>query len=199
MRRRQEGFTWSGGFKAAIWLLGLPPKAVRLALPLSGFAGARIRRDGRSRPDRCRSLGFPYTGPRMLESEGYRVVGAAGDVGSTIEAGRAVQPEVALVDVYLPDGDGLGVAFGDVDRFAHSLRHVAEGGSARPGGRRARPGPPSPSGPARGSHRARARAAGANGGGSIEPGDRRPTRGERARRREARDSYLRKARSDARR
>jgi DNA-binding NarL/FixJ family response regulator len=47
---------------------------------------------------------------RMLESEGYRVVGEAGDVASAIEAARALKPELALVDVYLPDGDGFQVA-----------------------------------------------------------------------------------------
>jgi DNA-binding NarL/FixJ family response regulator len=47
---------------------------------------------------------------RMLESEGYRVVGEAGDVASAIEAARALEPELALVDVYLPDGDGFEVA-----------------------------------------------------------------------------------------
>ena len=46
---------------------------------------------------------------RMLESEGYTVVGEAGDVASAIEAARALEPEVALVDVYLPDGDGFEV------------------------------------------------------------------------------------------
>jgi DNA-binding NarL/FixJ family response regulator len=47
---------------------------------------------------------------RLLESEGYRVVGEAGDLASAIEAARALEPELALVDVYLPDGDGFEVA-----------------------------------------------------------------------------------------
>ena len=45
----------------------------------------------------------------MLECEGYRVVGEAADVASAIEAARALEPELALVDVYLPDGDGFEV------------------------------------------------------------------------------------------
>ena len=54
--------------------------------------------------------GFRAQARRMLESEGYRVVGEAGDVSSAIEAVRALRPDLALVDVYLPDGDGFEVA-----------------------------------------------------------------------------------------
>ena len=51
--------------------------------------------------------GFRTQARRMLECEGYRVIGEAGDVASGLEAARAVRPELALVDVYLPDGDGF--------------------------------------------------------------------------------------------
>jgi DNA-binding NarL/FixJ family response regulator len=54
--------------------------------------------------------GFRTQARRMLESEGYRVVGEAGDVASAVEAARALEPELALVDVYLPDGDGFELA-----------------------------------------------------------------------------------------
>jgi DNA-binding NarL/FixJ family response regulator len=54
--------------------------------------------------------GFRAQARRMLEAEGYRVVGEAGDMTSAIEAARALGPELALVDVYLPDGDGFEVA-----------------------------------------------------------------------------------------
>jgi DNA-binding NarL/FixJ family response regulator len=54
--------------------------------------------------------GFRAQARRMLESEGYRVVGEAGDVASALEAARSLAPELALVDVYLPDGDGFEVA-----------------------------------------------------------------------------------------
>ena len=53
--------------------------------------------------------GFRAQVRRMLESEGYRVVGEAGDAASALEAARALNPELALVDVYLPDGDGFEV------------------------------------------------------------------------------------------
>jgi DNA-binding NarL/FixJ family response regulator len=54
--------------------------------------------------------GFRAQARRMLESEGYRVVGEAGDVASALEAARSLAPELALVDVFLPDGDGFEVA-----------------------------------------------------------------------------------------
>jgi DNA-binding NarL/FixJ family response regulator len=54
--------------------------------------------------------GFRAQARRMLESEGYRVVGEAGDAASAIEAARALGPGLALVDVYLPDGNGFELA-----------------------------------------------------------------------------------------
>lgn len=54
--------------------------------------------------------GFRTHARRMLECEGYRVVGEAGDVGSAVEAARALEPELAIVDVCLPDGNGFELA-----------------------------------------------------------------------------------------
>jgi DNA-binding NarL/FixJ family response regulator len=54
--------------------------------------------------------GFRAQARRMLESEAYRVVGEADDAASAVEAARDHGPELALVDVYLPDGDGFEVA-----------------------------------------------------------------------------------------
>jgi DNA-binding NarL/FixJ family response regulator len=54
--------------------------------------------------------GFRTHARRMLECEGYRVVGEAGDVCSGLEAARALEPELAIVDVYLPDGNGFELA-----------------------------------------------------------------------------------------
>jgi two-component system response regulator EvgA len=51
--------------------------------------------------------GFRAQARRLLESEGYRVIGEAGDCTSGLEAARTLQPQLALVDVYLPDGDGF--------------------------------------------------------------------------------------------
>jgi DNA-binding NarL/FixJ family response regulator len=51
--------------------------------------------------------GFRAQARRLLEAEGYRVVGEAYDCASAVEAARDLAPELALVDVYLPDGDGF--------------------------------------------------------------------------------------------
>ena len=51
--------------------------------------------------------GFRAHARRFLECEGYRVVGEAADSASAFEAARELVPEVALVDVYLPDADGF--------------------------------------------------------------------------------------------
>ncbi|MGH2980707.1 MAG: response regulator [Solirubrobacterales bacterium] len=47
---------------------------------------------------------------RLLDSEGYRVVAEAADCASALRAARELAPELALVDVYLPDGDGFDLA-----------------------------------------------------------------------------------------
>jgi DNA-binding NarL/FixJ family response regulator len=45
----------------------------------------------------------------LLESEGWRVVGEAADGTAALEAARALQPDVVLLDVNLPDLDGFTV------------------------------------------------------------------------------------------
>jgi two-component system, NarL family, nitrate/nitrite response regulator NarL len=51
--------------------------------------------------------GFRACARGLLESEGYRVIGEAADCASALEAARSLEPELALVDVHLPDGDGV--------------------------------------------------------------------------------------------
>ena len=51
--------------------------------------------------------GFRSQARRLLEWEGYRVVGEAADSASALEAARELRPELALVDVHLPDADGF--------------------------------------------------------------------------------------------
>jgi DNA-binding NarL/FixJ family response regulator len=51
--------------------------------------------------------GFRACARELLESEGYRVVGEAADCASAVEAARELEPELALVDVHLPDADGF--------------------------------------------------------------------------------------------
>jgi DNA-binding NarL/FixJ family response regulator len=51
--------------------------------------------------------GFRACARRLLETEGYVVVGEAGDSASALEAARELEPDIVLVDVYLPDFDGF--------------------------------------------------------------------------------------------
>jgi DNA-binding NarL/FixJ family response regulator len=46
---------------------------------------------------------------RLLEAEGFEVVGEAADGASAIAAASALHPEVVLLDVNLPDLDGFEV------------------------------------------------------------------------------------------
>jgi CheY-like chemotaxis protein len=46
----------------------------------------------------------------LLESEGFVVVGEAADGGSAIEQTTALSPDLILLDIQLPDIDGLEVA-----------------------------------------------------------------------------------------
>jgi DNA-binding NarL/FixJ family response regulator len=54
--------------------------------------------------------GFRECARRLLEEQGYRVVGEAGDGASALARARELRPQLALVDVHLPDGDGFEVA-----------------------------------------------------------------------------------------
>ena len=46
----------------------------------------------------------------LLEAEGFEVVGEAVDGASAIEAALSLEPDVVLLDVYLPDINGFEVA-----------------------------------------------------------------------------------------
>jgi len=54
--------------------------------------------------------GFRERARVLLEAEGYDVVGEAADGQSGIEAARRLRPDLALVDIGLPDLDGFAVA-----------------------------------------------------------------------------------------
>jgi DNA-binding NarL/FixJ family response regulator len=47
---------------------------------------------------------------RLLESEGFDVVGEAEDGRAALAAARELEPDVVLLDIQLPDLDGLEVA-----------------------------------------------------------------------------------------
>jgi two-component system response regulator EvgA len=56
--------------------------------------------------------GFRRLARRMLEADGYSVVGEAADGRSALAAARELRPDLVLLDVQLPDDDGFSVADG---------------------------------------------------------------------------------------
>jgi DNA-binding NarL/FixJ family response regulator len=54
--------------------------------------------------------GFRALARRMLETVGLVVVAEAGTASAAMAAARELKPDAALVDVGLPDGDGVALA-----------------------------------------------------------------------------------------
>lgn len=54
--------------------------------------------------------GFRASARRMLECEGYEVVGEAGDCAGALAAARELELDLVLLDVNLPDCDGRDIA-----------------------------------------------------------------------------------------
>ncbi len=54
--------------------------------------------------------GFRRSARLMLEIEGYVVVGEAADGAAALTGVRQLEPDIALVDVHLPDVDGFELA-----------------------------------------------------------------------------------------
>jgi DNA-binding NarL/FixJ family response regulator len=53
---------------------------------------------------------FRHAARRLLEAEGFSVVGEAGDGESALRAARELSPDIVLLDIQLPGIDGFEVA-----------------------------------------------------------------------------------------
>jgi DNA-binding NarL/FixJ family response regulator len=54
--------------------------------------------------------GFRASAREVLELEGFEVVGEAADAASAVQAARELRPDIVLLDVQLPDLDGVQLA-----------------------------------------------------------------------------------------
>jgi len=71
---------------------------------------------------------FRASAKTLLQDEGFQVVGEAEDGRSALELARALDPDLVLLDVALPDLSGLDVA----ERLAGSHSKVVLVSSRRP-------------------------------------------------------------------
>jgi DNA-binding NarL/FixJ family response regulator len=53
---------------------------------------------------------FRASASALLEAEGFEVVGEAADGAGALRAVAVLRPEIVLLDIHLPDVDGLAVA-----------------------------------------------------------------------------------------
>jgi DNA-binding NarL/FixJ family response regulator len=68
------------------------------------------------------SAPFRASARRLLRARGYEVAGTAVDGAGALEAARRLRPDAVLLDVNLPDVDGLTLAAGlTVDGYAPTI------------------------------------------------------------------------------
>ena len=109
--------TLVAGLAAGAALLGLAAgavtarKAMRVS-PAGGDAGEGVRMDRMARSVLVVDDSAPFraTARALLEARGYRVVGAVADGGEALAAVAALRPDAVLLDISLPDTDGIAVA-----------------------------------------------------------------------------------------
>jgi DNA-binding NarL/FixJ family response regulator len=82
---------------------------------------------------------FRSIAARILDSLGLAVAGEAGDIAAGRAAAHALRPDAALVDVRLPDGNGIALAT-ELSRLPWSPRIVVVSSNAEVA-RQERPGP----------------------------------------------------------
>jgi CheY-like chemotaxis protein len=86
------------------------PPVVRVAVLPRGAGRATIHAMGQTVLIVDDHAGFRASARRLLECEGFEVVGEAADGASAIEAVRELSPDVVLLDVQLPDVNGIEAA-----------------------------------------------------------------------------------------
>jgi DNA-binding NarL/FixJ family response regulator len=80
---------------------------LRAAVVTAGSRPLLARLPARAAPVR---RGVPDLGPALLQAEGFDVIGEATDGAEAVEAVAVMRPEIVLLDIQLPDVDGLAVA-----------------------------------------------------------------------------------------
>jgi DNA-binding NarL/FixJ family response regulator len=63
--------------------------------------------------------GFRLSARRILEADGYTVVGEAGSGREGVDQARDAKPAIVLLDVFLPDGSGFDFA-DEIARLDHA-------------------------------------------------------------------------------
>lgn len=69
---------------------------------------------------------FRSRAKRMLEAEGFEVVGEAADGASGVDAAQRLAPDVVLLDLQLPDATGFEVAEAMAERSAVVITSTRE-------------------------------------------------------------------------